>query len=345
MFILDKITRLRTRFERNSPFGLTFALARALLALSTLLTLAVNTTDTLFPASLLKATPRSYVDSITLYHTLFYQNLVGYKLFALLILAAVISGWRPRITGVLHWWVSYTFFMTSDLVDGGDQINAILCLILVPLTLLDSRPNHWNFSVLAQQATPYKNIVGNSLISLAGVQMCYLYFQAAVDKLKVSQWVDGTSLYYWTTHNVFGAPDWLQTILHPITHNGVTLLLTTWLVLVLEALLAAAIVMGKSRKLSLLAVGIVFHLGIALTHGLISFFFSMSGGLVLYLLPRHKKYNVRFTEVRGWLVELLAALTGSLRNWKLQGASLLTEPSLLKRFGAALAKPKKALPR
>ena len=297
MFFFKQILTLTRIFERNSPFGLPVALSRSLLATSTLVTFLFNSSITLFPSNIQDTVPRSYIGSINLFHLFFHNNIFGLKLFSILILILVISGWRPRITGILHWWVSYTFFTMSDIIDGGDQINAILCFILIPITLMDNRKNHWNFYDEASSVSPYKNIFGNTLISMAGVQMSYLYFQSLVEKLKIDQWVDGTSLYYWLTHNIFGAPEWIKIVILPFLQNSVTLLLITWTVLLIELLLFSAIFMSKSRKIKILIIGISFHLCIALIHGLISFFFSMSAGLLLYLLPSDRIYNILFTRM------------------------------------------------
>ena len=58
-------------------------------------------------------------------------------------LLLVLSGYYPRFTGVLHWLISSSVFQAANLVEGGDQITAILTLLLVPVTLLDPRRNHW----------------------------------------------------------------------------------------------------------------------------------------------------------------------------------------------------------
>lgn len=294
MFISKKISVYTRIFEQNSPFSIKLSLSRSSLALSTLLTFLFNSTSVLFPSNIQETVPRSYIGSINLFHLFFHDNIPLLKIFSIIVLSLVIIGWRPRFTGILHWWVSYTFFTMSDIVDGGDQINTILCFILIPITIMDNRKNHWILSDNTDINNSYKNIMGNTLFLIASVQMSYLYFQSLIEKLKINQWVDGTSLYYWLTHNIFGAPEWIRFLIMPLLFNGLTLVLITWAVLFIEMVLFAAIFMSNSRKVKILFIGIMFHLSIAIVHGLISFFLSMTAGLILYLLPSETKYNVLF---------------------------------------------------
>src|SRR5437868_3013270 len=40
------------------------------------------------------------------------------------VLLVVASGWRPRLTAVPHWWVSWSLLASVTIQDGGDQITA-----------------------------------------------------------------------------------------------------------------------------------------------------------------------------------------------------------------------------
>ena len=59
----------------------------------------------------------------------------------------------------------------------------------------------------------------------------------------------------------------------------------TWSVLLLELSLAAALVAPLRFRRILLPVALLFHVGIAVTHGLPTFALTMSAALVLYLRP------------------------------------------------------------
>jgi hypothetical protein len=59
----------------------------------------------------------------------------------------------------------------------------------------------------------------------------------------------------------------------------------TWSVLLFELALAAALIAPLRFRTRLLPVAILFHVGIALVHGMPTFALTMSGALVLYLRP------------------------------------------------------------
>jgi len=291
--------------ERN-PYGLAYAAARTLLALGTLLTLWFNSDFVLFADPKIMH-PRSYVEACNVYYLVCNGSFLWYRVITSAVLLAVISGYFPRLTGILHWWVAHTFFYIVTNVDGGDQINTILCFALVPLTLLDGRKNHWSLQPVRDTAHFYRNTVANGLMLLIRVQMSYVYLQAATEKLKVKEWVDGTVLYYWFTHSIIGAPAWLMPLLRPLLVHSLPVLLLTWSVLLLEGALFAALFVSKKNQRRLLVAGLVFHFGIVLVHGLVSFFFAMSAGLILYLLPARQRTT---SQVQALGTRLRAYLAG-----------------------------------
>jgi antimicrobial peptide system SdpB family protein len=115
------------------------------------------------------------------------------------------------------------------------------------------------------------------------LQVSIIYFHAAIGKLNNAEWLDGTCIYYWFTNNVFGAPIWLQKVYSVITLSKFVPIFT-WSVIILElSLFACLFVTNHYLKNIFLILGIIFHLGIVVTHGLPTFFFSMTGALILYL--------------------------------------------------------------
>src|SRR5882672_4301438 len=98
-------------------------------------------------------------------------------------------------------------------------------------------------------------------------------------------------LYYWFSHPVFGAPLWLDSVVHPLVTRGVPVLVLTWGALMLETLLATGLVMDRKWWPKLLIAGLAFHACIMIMHGLVSFFFSMAGALVLYLRPPEQEFS------------------------------------------------------
>jgi antimicrobial peptide system SdpB family protein len=269
-----------------------YGLARSILAISTTLTLALNPVDVLFQSAggLMPPPLCGGVRDAGLFcagpdpaGTLELRRWIAVG--ALLVAA---SGWRPRITGVIHWWVTFSYQASAILIEGGDQIAAVLTLLLLPVTVTDSRRWHW------QSLTQTPAISGwNAAARLSAwssflairLQVAGIYLHAAVAKTAVTEWADGTAVYYWFTDPSFGAPSWLQPALTPLLANGMVVALFTWGAVAIEFFLFSALVMPHARWRVPFAVGLAFHAAIALVHGLVTFGLTMVAALVLYLRP------------------------------------------------------------
>lgn len=205
---------------------------------------------------------------------------------ALLLLAA--SGWRPRITAIGHWYVSWSLIANVTIQDGGDQVTAVLTLLLLPICLTDPRRWHWQPPAAgdrpAAQPEPAR-IVARIALLLIQIQVAVLYLHASVAKLGVAEWADGTALYYWSRHPSYGSPPWLRPVSDLVTHSPVGVAAITWGSVALEFALALAIVLRPAARRPLLVAGLLFHGLIALDMGLVSFGAAMSAALLLYLLP------------------------------------------------------------
>ncbi len=262
-----------------------YGLGRSVLALCTLLTLVFNDIDYLFAEHLFEIAETAMLpDKINLFFLVGFEHLIIGKIGAIIILLAVISGYYPRITGVLHWWVCMSFYNAASILDGGDQIATVISLLLIPLTLLDNRKNHWN---KAKARSIYVNFMAFICFVVIELQVALIYFQAGVEKpYKVDEWLNGTALYYWFNNNQFGAPDWLLTVLNPVLDSPFIMSGMNWMVIFFELLLFGAIFMQRKRRTRLLKYAIMFHFFIILLHGLVSFFFSIAAALILYLLPK-----------------------------------------------------------
>jgi antimicrobial peptide system SdpB family protein len=212
-------------------------------------------------------------------------------------LVVIASGWRPRFTGVLHWWIAFSLQASAATIDGGDQIAAILALILIPVTLSDDRRWHWHAREdRVTPLEPYKRSVAVIALTVARFQMAAVYLHAAVGKAYAAQWQDGTALYYWCLSRDFGAPHWLAESLRPFLLNASCVSCMTWGVIMVELALVAGLVAPRRYWRRLLFLGIGLHVGILVVHGLVSFALAMIAGLVLYLRPMGSPFRVNIPE-------------------------------------------------
>lgn len=266
----------------------TYGMARSLLAFGTLSTLVINSNDILFKPSFQGI---SYCDSIGISLYCIFENLLFGKLISIFILMLVVVGWRPLITGILHWWVMYSFINSAIILDGGDHIASIITLLLIPITLTDNRKWHWaKYEVRKPTKTwvGIKSIIALSSILAIKVQVSVIYLNSAAAKLSVKEWTDGTAIYYWFNHPIFGYPHWLGGIIEPVILNGTTLFIISWGTILFEFVLFAGLFMDNRFKRAFLALGLLFHFGIFIIHGLASFFFTMSACLIIFLGPTYK---------------------------------------------------------
>lgn len=269
----------------TAPWGSALGLARTLLALSTLGTLLATSPQVLLSPLAGGVVPPSCggVDGIGVWCTVPAGHGEAARWVSVAVLAVVASGWRPRITGVLHWYVSWSLIANVTIQDGGDQITAVLTLLLVPVTLADPRRWHWQRPPEREIGTA--RVVTYVALLLIQVQVAIVYLHASVAKLGVREWADGTAMYYWLRSSTFGAPGWMRAVTDAVTGSPVLVAVLTWGSVCLEFALAVAILLTSSVKRVLLVAGLLFHGSIALTMGLVSFSTAMAAALLLYLLP------------------------------------------------------------
>lgn len=285
-YIDNKITEI----ININPWTNVYGISRSLFALASLLTLLFNDATTIFrPILGIDEYPicSGTIGNFSLF-CLFSNHLAVAVWIAIFILFLVVIGIYPRVTGILHWWVNFSLISSSPLVDGGEHVAAVISLLLVPITLMDDRKWHWTVVDISQNDTlskKAKRMVAISAYQIVRIQVAVIYLHAAVAKCSVPEWANGTALFYWFNDEMFGLSYLVKPIISPLINNGYTLTLFTWSIVILEFFLFAGLFMKPKYRRTLLFFGIVFHAGIALVHGLISFALIMIGALVIFLQP------------------------------------------------------------
>jgi antimicrobial peptide system SdpB family protein len=292
--MLSRAIRIGQQARRVSPWTNVYGLARTLLATGTLLTLLSNSSTDLFPLSG-GAAAGPVCRSTAQISAFCVAGPAPAHYVAVVILVLVAIGWRPRLTGIPHWYVTYSVGASIHTVEGGDHLAAILTLLLVPVTLTDGRRWHWGApAAVGGVAAAF---TAHSGLAVARVQMAVVYLHASLAKLTVPEWQDGTALYYWLSDETFGYAAWLRPLMQPLLQNAWTVAALTWAAVLLEFVLALGLFASPRQRRWLLVAGLSLHGTIALIMGLVTFAFAMAGGLVIYLcrpeqtfhLPRLKK--------------------------------------------------------
>jgi len=279
-------TLLERLVPATSPVTTWLHPARALLALATLLTLAVNPGPTLFHSSdpaTVAAPECSGVPAVGLFCLAPDPDVARWIGAGLL--CTVLAGLFPPVTAVLHWYVSVSVFWTITPMEGGDQLAAIVTLMLIPVCLTDTRWMVWRHTPKPSSRT--RNIIGNTALLLIAAQLVIVYANSAIAKFSSAPWVEGTALWYWMQHPAFGAPGWLSGPALDLLAQPLGTAILTWGTIALELVVMASI-FSTQRRVRLVgwSLGVLFHLLIAVVIGLVSFGMVMVAVLTLVLLAR-----------------------------------------------------------
>src|SRR5699024_1944117 len=138
----DMLDRLELKIfnwaNSKNPWTNVYGLARSLIALATLLTLLINDAEIFFrPTSDNDLYPNCSNSSMSIFCLVppdyFYLNIVRWV--CIILLAVIISGWRPRITGIIHWWIAYSLLSSGVTLDGGENVAAVLTFLMILLIL------------------------------------------------------------------------------------------------------------------------------------------------------------------------------------------------------------------
>ena len=268
----------------NIPFRV--GVARSCLAVCTLLNLAFNSYGTL------RIVPKSDltykdVEFYSLFHV-FKSEEVSF-IIAVIILLSVLSGYYPRITCYFHFWVSFSFIISADLIEGGDQVASIVSLWLCPLLMFDKRVNHWSKSNFNREGHFFTKSLAFFSLWIIKIQIAIIYFNASMGKLETKEWSNGTAVYYWFNHPVFGLNKSLLSIAEPFLLHPIGVALLTWGAIAIELFIAFSIFSNSSAlKKATLITGITLHFSFIVVFGLWSFFFAMLGGLLLFTYVNSK---------------------------------------------------------
>ena len=288
-----RVRRQPALVDVGSPWTNCFGLARSLIAIGPLLTvLFTRGSDLVFPfTDATDPTPCHGAGAVLLF-------CVGGEDFhpeakrwlAAALFAAVVIGWRPRVTCLPHAYAAFSFFNGISTPEGGDQISSIVALLLIPVCLTDGRRWHWqptNGDPEDPRCAPGGTaaavaVVGIALIKL---QVSWLYLQAGISKLSHEAWDNGSAMYYWIRNVDFGAPNWQRGVVFWITERPIPEAVLTWLPIGIEVSLGISLLLPLRARIPLLCAGFLMHLLIGLLIGLWSFAIIMLGCLIFLLAP------------------------------------------------------------
>jgi antimicrobial peptide system SdpB family protein len=277
-----KLDTAATRpMDRDDYPSQAFGLGRSLVATATLLTLASNGPSVLFASAKSGRLARAgclpdgaSAGSIFCLYRSEEAHLNIVRWLAIASLVAVISGWRPRFTCLVHFWIAFSVFWSIPVADGGDQAALIFAALSVPICLTDGRRFHWAPELLAEGTQGPLMTLGQLLLR---AQLSVVYLWSGVAKLGSAEWRDGTAMYYWLYYAH------IPNVGRKLFRYGDVTAPITWGVIVTELAIALSCTAGVRVRHNGLRLLIALHVLIALLFGLVSFSLTMIGAGLMTL--------------------------------------------------------------
>lgn len=195
---------------------------------------------------------------------------VGWYLFAILLAAAFVLGWRTRIVTPLLF-IFYTAInaQNTPISDGGNYFIRIMLIYLIFADIskrwsLDSLRHKRKRRARGKQETEPATVLHNVALCLVVAQLCIVYFEAGIYKVSGSLWEDGTAVYYPLQSEAYGVFPWLSDLL---THNSWVVTLATYGTVVIQLAFPFLLFHTITRRIALVSI-LGMHLGIAIIMGL-----------------------------------------------------------------------------
>jgi antimicrobial peptide system SdpB family protein len=269
-----------------NPFSFAIAVGRSILALAQASVLVFTPTDALFvpvgdePQGAACSSLASKVGAYCALEDVMPRSSVSLVVLAGLIVVA--SGFLPRYISWVHYWLTLSLSTSITLPDGGEAVMQCVAFLLIFICAPDGR--WWQWRSAEREAGSFGYWIG---VAWAGhwflrLQMAFIYFNSGIAKLSVSEWSDGTALFYILRGENFGSQQPWSAPLIWLSATPVGALGLTWGIIFTEVMLAIGI-LSKSRirqRVSLVT-SVAIHIGIALFLGIFSFALVMVGAVVV----------------------------------------------------------------
>jgi predicted DCC family thiol-disulfide oxidoreductase YuxK len=226
------------------------------------------------------------------YVTLLAQGLCG---------LALIFGFQTRLA-------TFAGLVIFDLVnnrmpqigDGGDNITQLLLI--------------YTLFALPARATPKPHSLSvwmhNVAVLVIGFQICDLYFTSGTAKMAGDKWFHGVAMFYISQVEWFSEP-WMRGMFR----NPFIVLGSTYIPMFYQVLFPIAIF--SRLKMPWLITGIIFHLGIAVFMGLVTFS-SIMIGLELFIIT-----DDEYAKLEGYVTAFLDGTLLGLRSQRLSARPAL----------------------
>ncbi len=206
-------------------------------------------------------------------------------------LLVMILGIFGRWFQVLLLFMHLMFIFRNPIVIYGADIVSSFWLFY--LCLVDARQNLSILSYFRNQGDagkvrlrPVSDLLNSVAIRLFQIQLCIIYGYTGMEKLKGAPWWEGTALWNVVANSQMALMDFSFILRWPLL-----IIIGTYFTLIFEIYFPALIWPKKIRGWVLLA-GVLLHVGIGLTMGLVFFSAVMVAGYILFLESNTMRFRL-----------------------------------------------------
>ncbi|WP_448072688.1 sporulation-delaying protein SdpB family protein [Georgenia yuyongxinii] len=223
---------------------------------------------------------------------------VGIELPSLLVIASllfVLSGFLPRISGLVHLWATISFSGSIRLPDGGESVAQIVVLLLAIVLLSDGRLNHWQQDTYAQSRTLPVSWAAAQILRF---QLAWVYMNAAVTKTAVPEWQEGGAVYYTMLDPMFGTAGPLAPAFDWVATSPLGALAMAWGAIVVEMSIALLLLGPKEFRFVGFWLSVLLHGSFIAMIGLWSFALVMVGAVLAATGPTLRLSDLRLRSMQ-----------------------------------------------
>lgn len=213
----------------------------------------------------------------------------------IILLILIASGFYPRWTSLLHFWISYSLGMAIGLPDGGESAAMVITFFYIFASINDGRRWHWERGGRVHSG-PLAGVAwaGSWMVR---IQVAFIYLWGGLSKLAIESWQDGTAVYYVARMEFFGAAGFFDDTIRYLTAIPLVALAGTWGTIVLEVAISILLLANRRRAgVAALVVCIFIHSLIIVMIGIVSFAMIMIGGVTIaasYSICRYQEASSR----------------------------------------------------
>ncbi|CDR29228.1 HTTM domain-containing protein [Staphylococcus schweitzeri] len=223
-----------------------------------------------------------FISDNTIFQIVFHLGLIVAFLYTI--------GFYINITGVINYIFTFSFINQGFLMtDGGDNL-----LILLLFYLLFANTTTYFAVIKSKRNSELRSIIHNFAVYACIIQICIVYFVSALYQVNGEKWFNGTALYYITQVDIFSNPN-LDFLL---TNNDIVMSVLTYFSVIIK-IAFPFLIFNKNIKLVIVLLIIMFHIGIGIFMGLVTFALTMIlAESLLFTDSEYRKANKILNRIR-----------------------------------------------